>query len=286
MITNTQVSSGYQLITSTPNGCTITWDIDDTHTSNLNKNKLINNSSEDVKVKVFATIKYGTTESEEVAYEITIEAKSSENDFDGYYDSLLGVSDSSLKSALKTLMENTHTTYITYGDARYLFVETDPADDDGNIILFYSRKIVSGEWDSGETYNREHVWPKSLSNELYTSTSNSYKGPGSDMHMLRPEDSKINSSRGNKTFGTSADCYEPIDEVKGDVARILFYMSVHYDLDIEGTKVASSIAMLLEWHELDPVDDREIARNNVVQDKQGNRNPFIDYPEFAERIWG
>ena len=72
----------------------------------------------------------------------------------------------------------------------------------------------------------------------------------------------------------------------GDVARILFYMSVHYELDIEATGVATSIEMLLEWNSLDLVDDAEATRNDVVQSLQGNRNPFIDYPEYAEKIWG
>lgn len=182
-------------------------------------------------------------------------------------------------------MEST-ITRLTYGETRYLFSETDPADDEGNIILFYSRQIVSGEWDGGTTFNREHVWPKSLSEGLYTSIDNSDANAGSDLHMLRPESNSVNSSRGNKTFGYGEDEFEPIDSVKGDVARILFYMSVLYELDIEDSEVASSIAMLLEWNDLDPVDEAEIARNNVVQKYQGNRNPFVDNQDYVDIIWG
>lgn len=198
----------------------------------------------------------------------------------------MDASGDALKEALHTLMEETHTTYISYGDSRDLFKTTDPADEEGMIVCFYSREIVSGVWDEGATWNREHVWPKSLSGGLYETTSNTYKGAGSDMHMLRPETPSVNSSRGNKQFGETEGCYEPIDSVKGDVARILFYMSVHYELDIEATGVATSIEMLLEWNSLDPVDDAEATRNDVVQSLQGNRNPFIDYPEYAEKIWG
>lgn len=201
-----------------------------------------------------------------------------------YYKDVLGLSGDALKTALKELMMETHTTYISYGDARYLFDETDPAQENGKIIGFYSRKLFSSEWDQGATWNREHVWPKSLSGGLYKDTGNSYKGAGSDMHMLRPESASVNSSRGNKMFGTASGCFEPIDEVKGDVARILFYMSVHYDMDIEGLGVASSVEMLLEWNDLDPVDEAEIARNSVVQKHQGNYNPFIDCADFADLI--
>lgn len=202
-----------------------------------------------------------------------------------YYKDVLGLTGEALADALGDLMNETHTFYISYGESRYLFGETDPADVSGKIICFYSGELISATWDQGATWNREHVWPKSLSGDLYKKTDNSYRGAGSDMHMLRPTKSSINSSRGNKMFGTTGSCYEPRDEVKGDVARILFYMSVHYDMDIESLGVASSIEMLLEWNKLDPVDEKEAARNEVVKSKQGNYNPFVDCEEFADLIW-
>ena len=202
-----------------------------------------------------------------------------------YYKDVLGLTGEALADALGDLMNETHTFYISYGESRYLFSETDPADVSGKIICFYSGELISATWDQGATWNREHVWPKSLSGDLYKKTDNSYRGAGSDMHMLRPTKSSINSSRGNKMFGTTGSCYEPRDEVKGDVARILFYMSVHYDMDIESLGVASSIEMLLEWNKLDPVDEKEAARNEVVKSKQGNYNPFVDCEEFADLIW-
>ena len=78
-----------------------------------------------------------------------------------------------------------------------------------------------------------------------------------------------------------------MDEAKGDVARIIFYMLTRYSQsDSNGvTKVAQSMNMLLEWNELDPVDALEIQRNKVAEGIQGNRNPFIDYPELADAIW-
>ena len=84
--------------------------------------------------------------------------------------------------------------------------------------------------------------------------------------------------------------FEPIDEVKGDVARIIMYLLVRYSqADGAGygvTKVFPSAGVLLQWHLEDPVDDIERVRNERSYELQGNRNPFIDYPEFAEMIWG
>ena len=206
------------------------------------------------------------------------------NSANPYYASAVGLTDEELKESLRDII-SVVIKVETYGDLRYDLPKTDvdPNNKD-NIMLLYTGKSVNSTWDGGSTWNREHVWPKSLSGGLYKDTGNSYKGAGSDMHMLRPESASVNSSRGNKMFGTASGCFEPIDEVKGDVARILFYMSVHYDMDIEGLGVASSVEMLLEWNDLDPVDEAEIARNSVVQKYQGNYNPFIDCADFADLI--
>jgi len=84
------------------------------------------------------------------------------------------------------------------------------------------------------------------------------------------------------------------DEVKGDIARILFYMAtMYFDLSLNDDPASISayksmgiLSTLLEWNELDPVDDFEKNRNEVIYSYQKNRNPFIDYPEFANLIWG
>ncbi|QGS69547.1 hypothetical protein CV093_18540 [Oceanobacillus sp. 143] len=131
------------------------------------------------------------------------------------------------------------------------------------------------------------------------------------MHHLRPTDVQVNSSRGNLDFDNGgnavkncADCkrdgdsFEPPNEVKGDVARMLFYMAVRYEegdrVDLElndrvnngSNPFHGKISVLLEWHERDPVSEWEINRNNKIQEFQGNRNPFIDNPEWANDIWG
>ena len=84
----------------------------------------------------------------------------------------------------------------------------------------YTGKSVSAKWDSGNTWNREHVWAKSLGwfkNE----------GAGADLHHIKPTNPSVNSSRGNKKFGstTNSSYYEPRDEVKGDIARIIFVIT-------------------------------------------------------------
>ena len=108
------------------------------------------------------------------------------------------------------------------------------------------------------------------------------------LHHIRPETPSVNSSRGNKAFGTKSGQYLPVDEAKGDVARILFYLLTRYSESdsYKITAVAESMEMLLEWNKLDPVDALEKQRNRVCEDIQKNRNPFIDYPELADRIWG
>jgi endonuclease I len=114
-----------------------------------------------------------------------------------------------------------------------------------------------------------------------------------DLHNLKPADPSENSSRSNKYYDylTSSVAYEPPDEVKGDVARILFYMMIRYEIlelvDTEPTTYQMGLlGVLLEWNDLDPVDDFERNRNEVIYANQGNRNPFIDYDHFVELIFG
>ena len=167
--------------------------------------------------------------------------------------------------------------------------------------------------EEGDCYNREHLWPQSWFNES-TNTSK----PRTDLHHIYPTDGWVNGQRGNNPFGKvqngSATTYtngsklgscatsgytgtvfEPIDEYKGDIARAMFYMSVRYHgedsnwtesgMTNKSTIKPWAIAMLLQWHRDDPVSQKEIRRNNVVDSIQGNRNPFVDNPDFAPMIW-
>lgn len=162
----------------------------------------------------------------------------------------------------------------------------------------------SGQW------NREHVWPQSHGFPDALSTA---VPPSVDAHHVKPSDVEVNSLRGEKDFddggthvaGAPASClttsstFAPPDESKGDVARMLFYMDVRYSGDVDGEPdlqlvdaVDTSgtqlgrLSTLIRWHFLDPPDDFERHRNDLIYANwQGNRNPFIDHPEWVLKIW-
>lgn len=218
-----------------------------------------------------------------------------------YNNANLNLVDNALLKELRTLITNTHSHKTTYDQLKTYMKKSDVSlTNSSKVVLIYSRYEVSNEWDPSNSWNREHVWPKS--NAWYNES-----GGGSDLHHLRPEDNRVNSTRNNLPFGEvnggteakltdgrGSNCYygggyfEPQDAAKGDTARIIFYLLTRYsEADSYSiTKVAQSMEMLLRWHNLDPVDEWEINRNEVTFDYQGNRNPFIDHPALADAIWG
>jgi len=189
---------------------------------------------------------------------------------DGYYQEAEGLYGNDLDDALTTIL-NRDVTSLSYGDIWDVVQDSDEdPDNPGNVILVYTRESVSGP-ATYPTYNREHIWPQSKFDV----------DAKSDAHHLKPSDVSENSRRGNLPFGETGSTYEPPDVVKGDVARMLFYMDARYDsLDVS-SGVVGDLGMLLEWHVEDPVDDFERNRNEVIHDYQGNRNPFIDHPHLA-----
>jgi endonuclease I len=210
--------------------------------------------------------------------------------YEGYYEGADNLYGNHLVSFLRSLL-NTNVTHKTYGEARYILNITDrDPNNANNVILVYRGTSVSGEWDNGITWNREHVWPQSL---LGVDTNNSSTHVGADLHNLKPANPSENTSRGNKFFdiATTTVSYLPRVEVRGDVARILFYMDARYDyLNLVNSNPIlyqmGKLDTLLKWHLQDPVDDFERNRNHIIYQNQGNRNPFIDHPEFVEKIWG
>lgn len=188
----------------------------------------------------------------------------------------------------------------SYDAAKKILAESDRDPNNSNkVICFYTGDSLSeGQW------NREHVWAKS--HGFPTKSFNAY----SDAHHLRPTLVKINSTRSNLDFGEvpggstdgkgnywSKNAFEPRDEVKGDVARIMFYMVTKYNnvnnLKLELTNnVPTSgstghgkfghLDTLIKWHYQDPVSDFERNRNEVVYGYQKNRNPYIDHPEYVD----
>ncbi|MFO7970049.1 MAG: endonuclease [Candidatus Izemoplasmatales bacterium] len=270
-------------------GCTAYDDVDGsvpcTYTGSIDTNTL-----GDYDITYSATDSSGNTNTLVVTYSVVEENDYLSMDLDPYYDDAEGISGETLLIALRTII-NTGFTGVSYGETRYILNETDEDPNNlGNVILVYTQLSVSGTWDEGVTWNREHVWPQSL---LDVSVDNNDTNVGSDLHNLKPADPGENSSRSNKYFDYigSTTTYEPPDEVKGDIARILFYMIVMYDyLDLVDTEPTTYemglLEVLLAWHEQDPVDDFERNRNDVIYSYQNNRNPFIDYEHFVELIFG
>ena len=219
------------------------------------------------------------------------------------YDKLDDLSASSLLSTLRTLMTSTHKKNSSYDDCKNKAKYTDCQNEDGNkVMLLYTSVYTTKTANNG--WNREHVWPKSLGG--YETS-----GPGADLHHIRPTDDTVNSNRsslkygnvsgGKASYGTLAASgvlggyygggyFEPLDNVKGDVARICLYMHVRYGGSYSKcssiTNVFQSVDVLLAWCALDPVDTWEMGRNEVVAAYQGNRNVFIDYPELAWQLFG
>lgn len=176
----------------------------------------------------------------------------------------------------------------------------------------YSTKQCGTYSVEGDCYNREHIIPQSVFNEASPMVS--------DAHFIPPTDGKVNgirsnfphgkvatasyTSRNGGKLGTSAvagytgTVYEPIDAFKGDVARMYFYFATRYENTVAGYPYAmfnrtsnqvfttAFLTTLLQWHANDPVSSREIARNNAIYARQGNRNPFIDNPSYVNTIWG
>ncbi len=223
-----------------------------------------------------------------------------------YYQSAAGLSGDRLKAELHEIIDDHHE--VTYSTVWEALRETDEdPNNPNNVILLYTGRSQSKTSNGGgvDNWNREHVWAKSHG-DFGTSM-----GAGTDLHHLRPTDVTVNSARGNKDFDnggqahsectackTDSDSWEPPNNVKGDVARMLFYMAVRYEgdsgeLDLELADRVSTypqplhgkLSVLLEWHEQDPVDAFERNRNNIIQKWQGNRNPFIDHPEWVAEIW-
>ena len=223
-----------------------------------------------------------------------------------YYAPAIGRTGSALRTSLHDIIDN-HTT-LSYATVWTALKDTDqdPANT-GNVIELYTGRSISKSNNGGSTgqWNREHVWAQSRGG--FTTSA----GPGTDLHHLRPEDVQVNGIRGNKDFDnggsavsgctdcwTDSDSFEPRDAVKGDVARMLFYMAIRYeggdgfnDLEMSSTVGSSSsrlgdLETLLAWSSADPVDAFEMRRNDRIHAQwQGNRNPFIDHPEWATAIW-
>lgn len=234
---------------------------------------------------------------------------------EGYYQSLDGKQGAALESALKALSDG-HTT-VTYNTKTWgAFEKTDVRDIDGRKAWWdmYSNRLVYAE-EHG-SLNIEH----SVANSWWGGKSGSVTAY-SDLFHLNPSNAVANVKKGDNPPGETTDArlfdngilrigtpaqgqgggatsvFEPADEYKGDFARAYFYIFTSYsDLGWkEDTQYVYgddnrlqpwAAEMLMRWHREDPVDSKELNRNEEIYGYQHNRNPFIDYPELAEYIWG
>ena len=217
-------------------------------------------------------------------------------------------------AALYTCYQTSDRDYFYENDGTILDIYSEnPAGTDPYI---YSATITGDRCGSysveGDCFNREHLMPQSVFSERTPMVS--------DAHHILPTDGKVNGMRSNYPFGKvnsptwtsrngsklgnnstpgySGRAFEPIDEFKGDVARAILYFGTRYQdqiaswnhamLDGTSNHVFSNwfLDLLLTWHNQDPVSPREITRNNAIYAFQGNRNPYIDHPEFVTSIWG
>jgi len=234
-------------------------------------------------------------------------------DLDLLYAPAEGLEGDELRGVLHEIAQQGHSR-LSYAEVwgALDFTDEDP-ENPGNVILLYTGRshpktdkvssVLNPNHDD-DSWNREHVWPK----------SHGFPSAGqlahTDIHHLRPTDVTCNSDRGSLDFDESdferpdcasrrdADSFEPRDAVKGDVARMLFYMDVRYagadgvpdleliDEDSLSGPLLGHLCTLLAWHEVDPADDLERRRHQRIVETQGNRNPFIDRPAFAAAIWG
>ncbi len=225
--------------------------------------------------------------------------------------------------SLKTELFNKISSHTSLGYSNVtgqdVFAKTD-VDENGKILDIYSNSTsysasdLSGNYKKeGDCYNREHVIPQSLFSE---------KEPmKSDVHHLFPSDGYVNNRRGNlphaevgsisyssnnsftivgtsSTSGVSGNVCEPNDIYKGDIARTYFYFVTAYQDKVSSFKTYAAfsndsypslskwaINLYLKWAKEDPVSEKEIKRNEAIYQLQGNRNPFIDYPDLAQRVW-
>lgn len=233
----------------------------------------------------------------------------------GYYDEAIGKSGKSLQTTLAKIINHSDPGY----DALWSIYESTDRRDDGKVWDMYSGTSdftfgsdqCGNYGGEGDCYNREHSIPKS------------WRGGTkySDVHIVVPTDGYVNNRRSNYPFGEvgassyvsdnsfsklgtcvtsgySGTVFEPNDVYKGDFARIYFYAATRYYNECgnwSGDGFSGSFpyldewvrAMMLRWHELDPVSQKEIDRNDAVYaSRQGNRNPFVDYPELVDLIFG
>ena len=246
-----------------------------------------------------------------------------------YYNGTEGLTGAGLKTKLFQIIsagtldkgyDGLYTGYPTTDSDHYY-------ENDGSVLDMYSENPTGtdpytyrhgvkkcGNYSvEGDCYNREHIIPQSFFNSRAPMVS--------DIHHIRPTDGKVNGMRSNYPFGKVSSAsytsknggkvgpnvapgyggtvFEPIDEFKGDIARMVFYFVTRYESQLSGFSTGNMLGgsaypglqtwerdLLITWSEQDPVSPTEIERNNASYVFQKNRNPFIDHPEWVQLVWG
>jgi len=248
----------------------------------------------------------------------------------GYYTNAEGKTGATLKAALYNIISshtdvgydglyNVYKTSDNLSTGKVWDMYSIKADGTANYFYSHTSSDQCGSYSSeADCYNREHTFCDSWLGKASPQRS--------DAHHIVPTDGYVNnrrssyphgkvgtaswtSSNGSKlgtsdpSTGYSGIVFEPIDEFKGDFARMYFYVVTCYENKVAGWASNGSAAeildgtsypalktwfknLMLQWNAQDPVSQKEINRNNAIYAFQHNRNPFIDHPEYAESIWG
>jgi len=236
----------------------------------------------------------------------------------GYYSTLEGKSGQNLRLAIRDIIANPNSVRVqNYGDAYTILRDADQnPENSGQVWMIYDEQPISkidnqtdnsiiGKW------NREHIYcqsrlgipstfipngiPDGINTWRLTTGSSDIEASHDDAHHLRAVGGQENSTRNNRNYGV--DYNGPTGNLgswRGDVARAIFYMTIRYNtLNVVNGDPASSptgqigdLATLLSWNSLDPADDFEMNRNNVIYNWQMNRNPFVDYPALVNYVFG
>lgn len=247
--------------------------------------------------RVRAYNSYGTS-----ANSGTIIATTLANDpYGSYYAPVAGLSGTALKTGLHDLIDNN--TYANYNGAKTFLFQT--LDNVGGVVrcVYTGRDYtISGTYNGSSDPNTEHSYAQSWFGTAEASIKKA------DVHHLFITNMNVNSSRSNYPFGvvtgnatiytyandyvskkglntSGATVFEPANQHKGNLARALLYFNTRYNMTLSQSGV-DMLETLITWHNADPVDATELSRNTLVYGHQGNRNPFVDHPEYVASIWG
>jgi len=245
-------------------------------------------------VNVFFSPRYNMTYNQEVVFvsssrygSLALDVRG-KGQYDAYYASTFDKRDEDLKSALKSIISANYRNlgYTAARDAMYSNIDNV----NGKVTCVYTGREATFNSRSGansNNFNCEHTWPQSLFNQNEPERA--------DIHHLFPTDAGANSRRSNYRFNVVSNAswseggsklgsgiFEPRDEHKGDVARAMMYFAVRYQN--YSSFLTNQETLLREWHNDKLPNDWSRKRNEAIFGYQRNRNPFVDYPEFTDRI--